>query len=176
VSHPAAVDHLRGATAAVFTAALAVAAHGVADGMAPAGGTVALLTVLSAALGAGVAKCASTSHTRVLVSVLATGQLAAHLALSTSGHGRGGWSWPTPSALMLAAHLVAVLTGAMLVSACERLYTALSSVARRYPRATAGASPRSAPTVAVRSDPPRQRALLIAASISHRGPPAGALR
>jgi hypothetical protein len=164
------VDSLRGVTSGVFTIALAVAAHGLADGMVPSGGSVALLGVVAAALGAGVARWQRTSQTPVLVGVLAFGQLVGHLALSA------GDAMPATrlSAPMLAAHLAAVLVGATLVAAAERLYTALSSAIRRCRPATGVLAVAGAPVSAVRDDPPLQRVRLMAASISHRGPPVGA--
>ena len=77
---------------------------------------------------------------------------------------------------MLLAHLVAVALGAILVAACERLYAALSSAIRGYGRTTQPQATVMLAFAARRSDHPQRRELLIAASISHRGPPAGFAR
>jgi hypothetical protein len=159
-------------TAGVFTVALAVAAHGFTDGMMPSGGAVALLGVVAAALGAGVARWPRTSQTGVLVGVLAVGQFLGHLALSASA------DMPVTrlSPPMLSAHLVAVLVGATLVAAAERLYTALSSTIRKCRPPTGVLVVAGALVSAIRDDLPLQRVRLLAASISHRGPPVGAAR
>jgi hypothetical protein len=167
-----AVANLRGVTVAVFTGALAVAAHGFADGMTPAGGTVALLGVVAAAFGAVAARWARISQTPALIGVLALGQVVGHLTLS----GCGTMPMAKPSPLMLAAHLVAIVCGAVLVAASERLYTALSSAIRRVERTPSGLVAPAVLLLAGRTDPPRQHVRLLAASISHRGPPVSALR
>ncbi|CAN5378531.1 hypothetical protein BH09ACT8_BH09ACT8_06070 [soil metagenome] len=166
------VARLRGVTAGLFTGALAMAAHGFADAMVPSGGTVALLSVVSVAFGAGVARCQRTTQTWVLMGVLAIGQLIGHLTLSAGGAMPGDHTSP----LMLTAHLAAVLTGAVLVTSCERFYTALSSAIRRYRSATSPLASAGTQPMWSRIEPPTQRVRLMAASISHRGPPLGALR
>jgi hypothetical protein len=162
----------RGVAAGIFTIALTVAAHGCADGMVPSGGAVALLAVVAAALGAGVARWQRTSRAGVLVGALAVGQLVGHLALSTGDT----MAAAKPSPPMLAAHLTAVVVGAVLVAAAERLYTALSNTIRRCRPPAGIPAVAGALMSAVRDDPPLQRMRLIAASISHRGPPLGASR
>ncbi|CAN5380006.1 hypothetical protein BH09ACT7_BH09ACT7_37060 [soil metagenome] len=166
------VANLRGVTVGVFTVVLAVAAHGLSDGMVPAGGTVALLGVVAAALGACAARWDRASKTHALLGLLAFGQLVGHLTLSVCG------TMPTakPAPLMLAAHLAAVVCGAVLVAASERLYTALSSAIRSATRITSGPVTPGTLLIAIRDDPPQQRIRLLAASISHRGPPVGAVR
>ena len=87
--------------------------------------------------------------------------------LAAAGHSHG----PAPGGAMLTAHLVAVVVGALLIAGAERLCRALSTVlgepaARRTPL------PVVRPTWApVRPDHPLQSRLLVAVSISHRGPP-----
>jgi hypothetical protein len=163
---------LRGVAAGVFTIALTVAAHGFAAGMVPSGGAVALLGVVAVALGAVVARWQRAAQARVLVGMLALGQLVGHLALSTGD----AMAVADRSPLMLGAHLTAVLAGGVLVAAAERLYTALSSVIRRCRAAVRVRAVTGALLTAVRDEPPLQRVRLIAASISHRGPPLGAAR
>jgi hypothetical protein len=167
-----AVANLRGVTVGAFTGALALAAHGFADGMAPSGGTVALLFVVAAAFGAVVTRWDRTAHAPVLMGVLGLGQLVGHLTLSACG----GMSLAKPSSLMLAAHVVAIVCGALLVAVSERLYTALSSAIRKAKRAAVGPLTPGVLLIAARNDPPQQRVRLMAASISHRGPPVGAVR
>jgi drug/metabolite transporter (DMT)-like permease len=164
--------HLRGLTAGLITGALALAAHGFADQMAPSGGTVALLAVVSAAFGALVSRWPRTSHASALIGVLGLGQVVGHLTLSAGG----SMHIAQPSPPMLAAHAAAVVVGALLVAACERLYTALSSAIRRYRSACAAVNSVGAQRLTVHVAPPQQRIRLLAASISHRGPPLGAVR
>ncbi len=168
----ATATHVRGVIVGLFTGALAMAAHGFADHMVPSGGMLALLAVISAAFGAAVTTWQQTAQPHVLIGVLALGQLVGHLALSAGGAMPGTQSAP----LMLAAHLAAVLAAAVLVTTAERLYLTLSSVIGRCTTVPTAPTAPSAPAGAVRSDPPQQRVLLMAASISHRGPPVSAVR
>jgi hypothetical protein len=77
---------------------------------------------------------------------------------------------------MVLAHLIAITCGAALIATAEYLCSALS-------RAVRAADPPAplpvtgAPTPAFRdADQPLRSALLLAASMSHRGPPVGAVR
>jgi hypothetical protein len=75
--------------------------------------------------------------------------------------------------MMFGAHLAAVSVGAGLIACGARLWAALSRVVRAVARER-----RTAPVPTVRvmargSDQPLQSALLLAASVSHRGPPVG---
>lgn len=162
---------LRGLSTFAFTGALAVAAHAVAGGGWPAGGAGVLLTVTAAVVGL----CALSERaagTAMLAAVLAGGQLAGHVALAASGHSHGETS-TAPTQVMLLTHAVAVVAGAVLVSACERLCQVLSQVARRCVSiARAPVEVRTALAVTP-DDQPLQHVLLLAASISHRGPPVG---
>jgi drug/metabolite transporter (DMT)-like permease len=168
----AVVANLRGVTVGAFTGALAVAAHGQADQTVPSGGTVALLCVVAVALGAVVARWNRASQTHVLFGVMSLGQLVGHFTLSACG----GMPMARPSPLMLTAHVAAIVCGALLVAASERLYTALSSAIRKAKRAaTVPVTPRLL-LITPLDDPPQQRVRLMAASISHRGPPVGAAR
>jgi hypothetical protein len=168
----------RGLMVAAFTALLAVTAHGMASGRFPTGGTAALLVVLAAGIGAMVSASDRTVGPRALLGVLALGQLGSHLVLSAGGHhmpqaGPSAW---IPAPVMLLAHFAAVALGAILVAACARLHAALSSAIHGC-RRIAQSAPTAMPTLAARrSDHPQRRELLIAASISHRGPPAGVAR
>ncbi|WP_349319215.1 hypothetical protein, partial [Mycolicibacterium canariasense] len=104
-----------------------------------------------------------------LAAVLAAGQAIGHQLLGVDGHSH----LQVNPAAMLAAHTVAVGAGALLIAAGERLGAALS---RTVAVITGPRSPR-VPSVAraCRSGgQPLQSALLVRASISHRGPPVAA--
>src|SRR5271166_3672686 len=192
----------RGAATALMTSALAVGAHGVADGDPPSGAGVALLAVLAVTIGAVAAtggrsvaatggrsaadtarrSAADTGGTTVaaksgrapgrtiLLAILASGQIIGHLVLAAAGHHHGA-AWGAPAAPMIAAHAVAVVAGALLIAGADRLFRALSTAVRgvaglHHPLAAAATSP------VVAGDQPHQAMLLLAASVSHRGPPA----
>ena len=73
---------LRGTAAGLLTAALTVAAHSIGSGAPPTGAVVAQLAVLAATVGALAATIARAADVRVLLGVLAAGQLCGHLMLS----------------------------------------------------------------------------------------------
>ena len=75
--------------AGLLTAALAVAAHGAADSAAPSGTAVVLLAVLAATVGGLATTISRTADVRVLLGLLATGQLVGHLMLTAAGHSHG---------------------------------------------------------------------------------------
>ncbi len=158
---------LRGGAAGALTAALTVAAHAVAGGAVPPGAAAVLLALLSAGVGA-VAGSAERIDPRALIGLLGAGQLVGHLTLAAAGHSHADSLHPA----MLAAHLLALVVGALLIAAAERLCGALAIVARTCTR------PQPSPAVAPqrralpRAYQPLQSRLLIAVSISHRGPPA----
>jgi hypothetical protein len=75
---------------------------------------------------------------------------------------------------MLAAHLVAIAVGALLIASGERLCRALLRVVRAVVRVVHAVF--APPAVRARHvDQPLRSALLLAASVSHRGPPVSAL-
>lgn len=158
---------LRGGAAGALTAALAVAAHAVAGGAVPSGAAAVVLAVLSAGLGA-VAGSAERIDPRTLIGLLAAGQLVDHLTLAAAGHSHAGALHPA----MLVAHPLAILVGALLIAGAERLCRALATAAGTCalprPRPAVPAQRRALP----RASHPLQSRLLIAVSISHRGPPA----
>jgi hypothetical protein len=161
---------LRGSAAGLLTAALAVAAHSVGSGAPPTGAIVAQLAVLAVTVGALAATITRAADVRVLLGLLAAGQLCGHLMLAVVGHHHAAVPVPPP-AVMLAAHVVAVGAGAFLIAASERLYRAVSRAVRAAVRIVA-APFASTPVAAVgQSDQPLRSALLLAASMSHRGPP-----
>ncbi len=163
---------IRGLSCGLLTAALAVAAHGVGSGTPPTGASAAQLAVLAATVGAVAAAVPRAGDTRILIALLTAGQLLGHLML-TVGHAHAHTAGP-PAWVMLAAHVVAVGVGAVLIAAGERLCRAASRVVRAVVRAAC--PPVAATTAAAvhRADQPLRSALLLAASVSHRGPPVGA--
>jgi hypothetical protein len=161
---------LRGSAAGLLTAALAVAAHAVGSGAAPTGAVVAQLAVLAVTVGALAATISRAADARVLLGLLAAGQLCGHLMLSAAGHQHPAVTGP-PAAVMVAAHAVAIGTGALLIAASDRLCRAVSRAVRAVARTVA--APVAGPPVVVvgQADQPLRSTLLIAASMSHRGPP-----
>lgn len=133
-----------------------------------------LLALLSVTLGSVVAVLPRADDARVLVTVLAVGQLLGHALLGAAGHTHAAAA--PGSAVMVAAHVVAVAVGAALIAFGGRLCAAVS-------RTLAVAAPRPRPPllplgpIVVRSaDQPLQSSLLLSSSLSHRGPPVGAFR
>jgi hypothetical protein len=165
---------LRGTSVGLLTAALAVAAHGAAGGGWPGGAVTVQLTLLAVTLGAVASTVRAANRAVVLFGLLGTGQLLAHVLLALDGHAHG--SHPLqPSALMLAAHLVAVTVGALLIAGGTRLCAAVSRTLRAVAR-PAYPVPAATTRVAVRSaDQPLHSARQLATSVSHRGPPVSAL-
>jgi hypothetical protein len=89
--------------------------------------------------------------------------------LSAAGHSHDATTAP-PAVAMLLAHVVAIGTGTLHIAAGDRLYNAVSRAVRAVriditPVAVA-------PAVMIReAEQPLRSALLLAASVSHRGPP-----
>jgi hypothetical protein len=175
VSSANSAARLRGTAAGLLTAALAVAAHTAGTGVAPTGPVVAQLAVVAATVGALAATIARAADTRVLLGLLATGQLCGHVILSTVGHSHTAAAAP-PAAAMLAAHVVAIGAGALLIAACDRLCRAMSRAVQAAVRIVA--RPVSlVPALPIdEADQPLRSALLLAASMSHRGPPVNRYR
>lgn len=158
---------LRGGVAGALTAALATAAHATAGGAVPAA-AAPLLAVLSAGVGAVAATAGRLTDPRLLAVLLACGQLAGHLLLSAAGHSHSG------SPPMLLAHLTALLAGAGLIGVAERLCRLLCGVLRRAAATAPGFGPGGGHSTLPRPDQPLRSRLLVAVSISHRGPPVAA--
>ncbi len=173
VPNPAA--RLRGTATGLLTATLAAAAHGVGSGVAPTGATTALLAVLAATVGALAGTIRHATDARVLLGLLATGQLLGHLMLSAVGHSHAPSAAP-PAAVMLGAHLIAIVVGAVLIAAVDRLCRAMSRAVRAAVR-TVRPPVVAAPVLSAgAADQPLRSALLLAASVSHRGPPVSLTR
>ena len=115
---------MRGMATGLLTAALAVAAHGVVGGGLPRGAATALLAVLAAAIGSLAATVPRADRLPALFGLLAVGQLLGHLMLSAAGHHHPESTAP-PAVAMLAAHLLAIVVGAALIVAGDRLWRAL---------------------------------------------------
>ncbi|KWX21218.1 hypothetical protein AFM11_26560 [Mycolicibacterium wolinskyi] len=165
---------LRGTAVGMLTAALAVAAHGTAGGVLPDGAITAQLAVLAVTLGAVAATVRAADRAAVLWALLGSGQLLAHALLATADHAHA----PNPmasGATMLVAHVLAVTVGAALIAGGARFCAAMSRAVRAV-AASGGRLPAAATSVLVGStDQPLHSALFLAASVSHRGPPVGAI-
>lgn len=159
---------LRGSAAGLLTAALTLAAHSVGGGELPLGVTAIQLLVIAAAVGGLASSSARAGDARVLGALLAAGQVAGHAVLAVHGdhHGTGAPPWA-----MVAAHVGATVAAASLIGVGDRLCRALSQAIR----ASAPSAPppvSAAGTAALRTaDQPMRAALVLASSISHRGPP-----
>jgi hypothetical protein len=153
-----------------LTAALAVAAHGTAGGGLPSGATAAMLALLSITLGALVATTRDAVDFRVLVAILAIGQVLGHVLLGAGGHAHSPIVG-APPLVMLGAHLAAVAVGAALIAAGGRLAAALSRVLVVATRLVRHPVAATSVTAVASADQPLQSARLLSASLSHRGPP-----
>ena len=166
---------LRGLAAGSLTVALATTAHATAGGGTPSGATAAQLVLLAVVIGALSATISCADRFRAQLVLMAAGQVLGHLLLGTVGHHHANVAGPS-APTMIAAHLVAVACGAALISAAGYLCAAIS----RVMRTTVASTPfpiSTAPRVALGdADQPLRSALLLAASMSHRGPPVGAVR
>jgi hypothetical protein len=77
---------------------------------------------------------------------------------------------------MLAAHLAAIAAGAILIAACDRLCRAVSRAVRAAVRRVAPPVIAAPVLASGDADQPLRAALLLATSMSHRGPPASPAR
>jgi hypothetical protein len=172
---PSPASQLRGLAAGSLTVALAAAAHGAAGGALPSGATAAELGLLAVTIGALSATIVGGERIRGQLALLSAGQLLGHVLLGTVGHHHGDATGPSAAAMVI-AHLVAMTCGAALIATAGYLCSALSRAVR------AADPPESLPVTAtptlafLDADQPLRSALLLAASMSHRGPPVGAVR
>ncbi|WNG87361.1 hypothetical protein C6A87_027070 [Mycobacterium sp. ITM-2016-00317] len=158
---------LRGAAAGLLTAALTLAAHSVGGGVVPAGASTVLLALIAVMVAALASTIPRADGVPVLVSLLGAGQLAGHATLAAQHHTHAA----PPAWAMASAHTLAVLIGAALIVAGARLCRALSAAVRLV-RARSLPSPAARGNVAARfAEHPMRSALLLACSMSHRGPP-----
>jgi hypothetical protein len=160
---------LRGAAAGLLTAALTLAAHGVGGGAVLAGAATVQLLVVAAVVGGLAASVSGADDLRVMVCLLGAGQLVGHVVLAAGGHAHAA----PPAAAMVSAHAVAVVVGGLLINTGARLCRVLSKVLRLVgrPNPPLASVSRLSATAA---DQPMRSTLLIACSMSYRGPPAGA--
>lgn len=129
---------------------------------------MAVLALLAATIGLLVVAVRDTADVKVLVALLALGQLLGHAVLGAGGHAH---SAAAPLGLMVAAHVAAVVLGAALIAVGGHLCAAVSRVLRTTTR-PARLHVAVASRVALGSaDQPLRSSLLLAASMSHRGPP-----
>lgn len=161
---------MRGWAAGAFTAVLSVAAHASAGGAVPSGAAATQLAILAITIGALAASVRSAAGFRTLVALLATGQLVAHLVLTMAGHVHGQVGAVTTAA-MLGAHAAAVALGAVLIASGVYLWAVLSHVRRGMSVSPHVPVPAQAAPVGSGADQPLRSALLLAVSVSHRGPP-----
>lgn len=175
---------LRGGAVGIVTAALAVAAHGMAGGEWPDGSALALLIVVG--IGIGAMTALPRRSTVLLLPALLTGQLVAHIALSL-----GGTAEPhlmvvpqapllhahslLPSTAMIAFHAAASVVAGLTIAAAERLYGPITSIVRAVlalltPLPDGSAVGRVSMSVAV----PSVDGAALDWVISRRGPPVSA--
>jgi len=167
---------LRGIAVGLLTAALAIEAHALAGGTIPPGAAVALLIILAVTAGFVATTVNRTADGRVILALLVMGQLVAHAMLTAASHTGCAASAGAPAAAMLAAHAVAVVVGAALIAASERLCRAATSALRAFAGELPGVLATAAVTAVTAGDQPLRSALLIAASVSRRGPPVSLAR
>jgi hypothetical protein len=166
---------LRGLASGSLTVALATSAHAAAGGGMPSGATAAQLVLLAVVIGALSTTIPCADRFRVQVVLMAVGQLLGHLLIGTVGHHHVTAVGPS-AVTMVAAHVLAIGCGAALIAVAGRLCAAISRVVRSA--VTPTATPvTSAPRAGLaQADQPLRSALQLAASMSHRGPPVGAVR
>lgn len=160
---------LRGGAAGLLTPALTLAAHAVAGGGLPSGPAAVQMLLIAVTVAVTAAMLPRTGDVRLMALLLAAGQLVGHGVLGAAAHHVHADA--APPWLMAAAHLAAVLVGAVLISVGDRLCRMLSRVVRRA--LVHLPSPMSAtPAVgAARADQPLFSSLALVSSVSHRGPP-----
>ena len=93
--------------------------------------------------------------------------------MTVAGHSHG--TVAAPGSAMLTAHALAVLTGAVLIATGDRLCRAMSRVLEVAVRTVVPPVP-TKPFVVACADHPKRSVLLLAASVSHRGPPVSLAR
>lgn len=166
---------LRGLAAGSLTVALATTAHAAAGGGTPSGATSAQLLLLALVIGALSATIRGGDRFQVQLVLMAAGQVFGHLLLSAVGHHHESAASP-PAATMIVAHLAAVTCGAALIASAGYLCAAVSRAVRAAdPPAPCPVTAAPAPALG-HADQPMRSALLLAASMSHRGPPVSAVR
>ncbi|OZD06941.1 hypothetical protein CH275_06930 [Rhodococcus sp. 06-235-1A] len=162
---------LRGGAVGTVTAALAVAAHGMAGGGYPDGSALALLAVVS--IGIGAMTALPRRSTVLLLLALMAGQLFTHIALSLSDMtGMLHSHSLLPSTAMIGFHAAASVVAALMIASAERLYGPITSIVRAVlalltPLPDGTAVGRVSMSVAV----PSVHGAALDWAISRRGPP-----
>jgi hypothetical protein len=165
---------VRGASLAVTSATLAVAAHVIGGGMTPDLGLTLLLTVGVAAVGVVLAD--RRRRLGVILLTLGAAQVATHVLLSLAAAGDGMMTSPIDPVTMTAAHAVAVVVTAVLLSRADAVVFRLAhALARLLPRVLVGppatgrlAVPHHVATV------DRSVTVLLRLASPRRGPPVSA--
>jgi hypothetical protein len=167
---------LRGTAAGLLTAALTLAAHALGGGVAvvPSGPAIVQLLLVALTVAGAAALLPRTGDVRVVAVVLAVllgaGQLAGHGVLAAGAHVHAAGA---PRPLMVAAHLVAVVLGAVLIGLGDRLCRMLTRVTRRILARLVlpvpAAPPMRLPVADLLPD-----CIRLFSSLSHRGPPVAA--
>ncbi|WP_245665132.1 hypothetical protein [Nocardia sienata] len=110
--------HLRGAFVGAASGTVSVAAHAAGGGVVTLGFSATALLLAGCALAGALAFSLRPGHGPVpLMALLALGQTAGHSALATAPEHQHA---AAPSAPMLAAHLLAIPVGAILIHTAER--------------------------------------------------------
>ncbi len=159
---------LRSAAAGLLTAALSLAAHATGGGHLAVGPALVGLLLVGVTVGVTAAAMPRTPNAAALALLLTVGQVIGH-ALFAVGHPHAGAASHGP---MLAAHAAAVLVGALLISVGEQLCRMLVRVARCTAAPAIAAEFATPPSLFTSGDHPLFAELLLATSMSHRGPPA----
>jgi hypothetical protein len=131
---------LRGTSVVALSTLVTAAAHTAGGGAVPSETTGLLLIVICSAVGCAAASIRGLSRIR-LMAALGTAQALGHLTLTAGDmHHHGA----TMDRRMLGAHLLAIVTGALLIRAAERGMRWAISTLRRV-------APRPAPRLTVRA-------------------------
>lgn len=162
--------HLRGAFVGAASATVSIAAHAAGGGAVTLGCSATALLSAGCALAGALALSLRPGHGPVpLMALLALGQTIGHTALTAApGHHHG----VIPNAPMLAAHLLAIPVGAVLIHTAER---AVRWAVSRLKKVLRGRAFRGLPcpcAVAVaESDQRAARRPLLSSGSGTRGPP-----
>jgi hypothetical protein len=161
---------IRGASLAVTSAALAVAAHAVAGGGLPDPALTALLTVGLAAFGTALAD--RRRGIGAVLLVLGAAQLATHVLLSVAEQNMMAGQMDTP--LMTGAHVVAVLVTAALLATADAVVFRLAAVfSMLLPTVLVSPPPPAGPVTLIPAATPFHRPMstLLTLASPRRGPP-----
>ncbi|MFL6085115.1 MAG: hypothetical protein ACJ74F_18350 [Mycobacterium sp.] len=132
-----------------------------------------LLSVLAVTAGALAATVDRTADARVLFGLLALGQLVAHVMLTVVGHTDCAASGGPPPVAMLAAHAVALVAGAALIAAGDRLCKAVTSALHAFAGELPGMLATAATAAVTAGDQPLRSALKLTApcAVARRSSP-----